>query len=197
MRALLVTDLAVAGAEETVRRARTLIAKLGDAVAFGVRDHDRPPSARLALARALIGAGARVIVHDRCDVALASGAHGVQLGERSVRVRDARTILGPRAWIGRSCHDEHGLEEARADGADGVTLSPLFASPGKGAPLGEARFAALRGQFPSLFVIALGGIDETNADRARGAGADAVAAIRAWLTTADPVRAVSALLSTG
>jgi thiamine-phosphate pyrophosphorylase len=119
----------------------------------------------------------------------------VQLGEGSVRVREARSLLGDRAWIGRSCHDERGLAEALADGADAVTLSPLFASPGKGEPLGEARFAALRARFPALFVVALGGIDARNAHRAFAAGADAVAAIRAWLTSTDPVAEVRDLLS--
>jgi thiamine-phosphate pyrophosphorylase len=197
MRALLVTDLAVADAAEIVRRASLLVAALGDAIAFGVRDHDRSVRVRYELAKALVATGARVVVHDRCDVALASGAHGVQLGERSIGVREARTLLGEHAWIGRSCHDARGLEEARAEGADAVTLSPLFASPGKGEPLGEARFAALRAQFPSLYVIALGGIDQSNAERARRAGADAVAAIRAWLATDDPVRSVRGLLSSG
>lgn len=193
VRALLVTDLAILPLEETVRRAKLLVDAFGDSIAFGVRDHERPVRERLALARAMVDVGARVIVHDRCDVALASGAAGVQLGERSIRVREARALLGRQAWIGRSCHDERGLSEALADGANGVTLSPLFASPGKGAPLGEARFAALRAQFPALFVIALGGIDGRNAARALAAGADAVAAIRAWLASSDPIEEVRAL----
>jgi thiamine-phosphate pyrophosphorylase len=170
----------------TVRRARALLELVDPRlVAFGVRDHQASIRRRGTLARALIDVarprGARVIVHDRVDLARVVEADGVQLGERSVDAASARMILGQEAWIGRSCHDEASLRQAAEEGVDAVTLSPLFPSPGKGAPLGVERFAALRATVPQLPVLALGGIDASNAERALEAGATGLAMIRAWL----------------
>ncbi len=181
-RLFLLTDLELASVDEIVRRASALLAASaapGD-VMFGVRDHDAPAAVRLALARALIAAsrqaGARVVVHDRVDLALAADADGVHLAERSIAITDARTLLGTR-YVARSCHDEAGIAAARD--ADAITLGPLFPSPGKGTPLGAARFAELAAttHVPS---IALGGIDSTNAREAL-AIAHGIAVIRAWL----------------
>lgn len=187
VRLLAITEAAVADPVVTVARAAALLDRVDPrTVAFGVRDHEEPAARRVALARALVSLsrplGAKVIVHDRVDVALASAADGVHLAERSIDASSARRLLGPTAWIGRSCHDEVGLLAAAAEGVDAVTLSPVFASPGKGAPLGLARFEALRRSVPSLPVLALGGIDRENAESVRLAGASGIAMIRAWLT---------------
>jgi thiamine-phosphate pyrophosphorylase len=188
VRLFLPTDLGVATRDTTIARAREVIGAVHDprAVVFGVRDRTAPATTRLALARSLIEVarpvGARVVVHDRVDICLAAGADGVQLGEQSIGVREARTLLSG-GWVGRSCHDARGVREAMAAGVDAILLSPLFASPGKGAPLGLDAFADLAtltlGAVP---LIALGGIDASNARAARAAGATGVAAIRGWLT---------------
>lgn len=196
---LLITDLGCVDARETLARAaRVVEVACGERILFGVRDHAASARVRLSLARALIEVarprGARVVVHDRIDLALAADADGVQLGERSVDVEDARRLLGRDAWIGRSCHDAAGLAAARRAGADAATLSPLFASPGKGEPLGVERFAALRATVPDLEVLALGGVDVGNASLAARAGASGAATIRGWLTGDDPGAAVCALL---
>lgn len=176
---LLITDLSLAGPEETLRRARLVLARSRE-VMFGVRDHGASVRARLDLARALVSAGARVLLHDRVDIALAARAHGVHLAERSIAVADARTLV---PYVSRSCHDEAGIAAARD--ADAITLSPLFASPGKGPALGVERFAALAAS-TTVPVYALGGITASNARLALAAGAAGVAAIRAWLVD-DPL----------
>ncbi len=187
IRLFLPTDLGLAPFDETLRRAGRVLDLARDpaALVFGVRDHAKPAATRLALLRALIELArprrARVVVHDRVDLALAAAADGVQLGERSIDVADARALLGSNAWISRSCHDRAGLIAAHEAGADAATLSPLFASPGKGTPLGVAGFAAIRAAVPSLPVIALGGIDASNTRAALAAGASGVAALREWL----------------
>lgn len=186
VRLLLVTDLGAADLAETERAARAVLDVVDPrVVAFAVRDHDAPARTRAELARSLLALarprGARVVVHDRLDVARAVDADGVQLGERSVAVTDARALLGDEAWIGRSCHDERGLREAREQAVDAATLSPLFASPGKGPPLGAERFAALRATVPDLPVLALGGVSAASAAAAMAAGATGLSMIRGWL----------------
>ena len=196
VRLSLLTDLHIADAEETLARARVVLAGAlaPETIVFAVRDHDASVRTRLALTRSLLALarprGARVVVHDRIDLMLAADADGVHLAQRSVDVLDARVLVG-RRHLGRSCHDDAGL--AAAGGCDAATLSPLFASPGKGAPLGVARFATLA-RAAAMPVIALGGITATNAAEAFAAGAAGVATIRGWLVD-DPLTLLRAVES--
>jgi thiamine-phosphate pyrophosphorylase len=129
--------------------------------------------------------GAALVVNDRLDLALALGADGVHLGRRSVAVADARALLPSGAWISVACHEVGEVVQAALDGADAALLSPIFASPGKGAPLGTEALVsareALAGRGLALQLVALGGVDDGNAEACFVAGADAVAAIRADL----------------
>jgi thiamine-phosphate pyrophosphorylase len=120
--------------------------------------------------------GAALLIGDRADVALAVGADGVQLGFRSPPARKIRPWFD--AWIGVSCHSAAELGSAARARADYAVLSPLFGVPTKGGPLGTALFERLAASV-DLPIVALGGIDTSNADRAREAGAAGVAVIRA------------------
>jgi thiamine-phosphate pyrophosphorylase len=156
--------------------------------AVQLRDPGLPLRALLALgerlreATAALGAG--LVVNDRIDLALALGADGVHLGRRSVTVADARALLPPGTWISVACHAPADVARAAAEGADAALLSPIFASPGKGAVLGiealrEAR--ALLGKGSDVQILALGGVTMENAGACLAAGADGAAAIRADL----------------
>ncbi len=166
-------------------------------VAVQVRAKDASASELVSLCRALApicrAAEAPLLVNDRADVAKAVGADGVQLPERGLSVEDARAVLGPRARVGRSCHDRAGLVRALEDGADFATLAPLASVPDKGAPLGLAGFArAIEGL--ALPVYALGGVDPELARDAALAGAAGVAVIRAVYGAEDPAAAIRRLL---
>lgn len=128
--------------------------------------------------------GARLLVNDRLDLALLLEADGLHLGRHGLEVVDARGALGDGAIITCSAHDDDEL--ARAAGADAVVVSPIFASPGKGAPRGLEAIERTRRLAPRLAVIALGGITPDNAASCFSAGAAAVAAIRHDLTSMCP-----------
>lgn len=168
-------------------------------VAVHLREKDLGGRALLELARRLraacAAAGQLLVVNDRLDVALAAGADGVHLPSAGVPIADARRLLGPGRLLGVSCHSRADVERAAAGGADYATFSPIFDTPSKrayGAPLG---LEALRGAAAlGLPLVALGGIDASNAAAVRGVGAVGVAAIRAWLAGDDPAGAVRALL---
>jgi thiamine-phosphate pyrophosphorylase len=199
-RLMVITDLAVADEEQTCRALEgALSAVPASTMVIGLRDHDANVARRVAfghrLAEIVHGRGARLVVHDRVDVARVIGADGVHLAARSIDAVDARRLLGRPCSLSRSCHDARALAAADDEGLDFVTLSPLFASPGKGAPLGPARFGELRRAHPSLHVLALGGIDETNVIEAKRAGADGVAVIRALLGAKDPGATARALIA--
>lgn len=159
------------------------------AAAVQLREKDLPARELVTLGREVQEVcrrnGAPLLINDRLDVACALGADGVHLGGGSVEVDDARRLLGPGKLVGASCHDD--AELLRRAGADFATFSPIFPSPGKGAPigLGALRHAAAA----PLPLFALGGVDEGNARGALEAGAHGVAAIRGWLE-GDLVRAV-------
>lgn len=168
----------------------------------GVRGPHRPARELVAVARAVLAAGLRCVVHDRLDVAAVAGA-GVQLGERSVSPDEARALLPADAWIGRSCHDLAGVLAALDAGVDGITVSPVAPSPGKPPPIGFARFGELsreaharaRALERGVTVFALGGVDTTNVGDAVAHGAGGVAVVRAWLEGEDPSAVVTTLLS--
>jgi len=139
----------------------------------------------LALSNMAKRAGAQFWVNDRMDVALAFQADGVHLGRQSVSVKEARALLGTAFKITASAHSIADVLEAARAGADGVFLSPILDSPGKGTPLGlsaltEAKRAlAEAGARTSL--VALGGVDSGRAPACLGAGAEGVAVVRADL----------------
>jgi thiamine-phosphate pyrophosphorylase len=147
-----------------------------------------------SLAAACHAAGQRLVVNDRVDVALASGADGVHLPAAGIPVEDARRLLGPDALVGISCHSVDEVRRARDVGASYASVSPIYDTPSKrayGPPVGLTvlREAAALG----LPVIALGGITPARVPEVLAAGAGGVAAIRAWLEGDDPA-AVRALL---
>jgi len=128
-------------------------------------------------------AGALLLVGDRPDVALAVDADGVQLGHRAVPPEHVRPWY--RGRLGVSCHDASDLRAAAAAGADHVILSPVFAVPGKGAPLGLAGLMTLLTS-TALPVVALGGITPATVVAVRGLGVAGVAVARALADAADP-----------
>lgn len=173
--------------------AGNVLAKIRAAMAAGVdwvqiRERDMPARELLGLARAAggIGAGgARVIVNDRLDVALAAGAAGVHLGGESVPAREVvRWCRGRNApagfLIGVSCHSLEEAREAEDSGASYVFFGPVFETPSKkkfGPPQGIARLgeACRAVRIP---VIAIGGVNEGNIAECLRAGAAGIAAIR-------------------
>jgi thiamine-phosphate pyrophosphorylase len=167
--------------------------------AIQLREKDLRASELLPLARQLLAVcrarGQLLLVNDRIDVALAAGADGVHLPSEGVPPAEARKLLGPEALVAVSCHGEAQVARAREGGADFATFGPVFDTPSKrtyGAPVGvEALARAARLGLP---LVALGGVTPERVAELRAGGAAGVAAIRAWLETPDPGRAVRALL---
>ena len=198
-RVYLVTD--AVPASELPDRVAAALAGLPPAVAaVQLRAKDMGGKDMLALARALRdvarAAGQWLMVNDRLDVAVAAGADGVHLPSRGIPAADARRLLGPGAIIGASCHSVAEVRRARDGGADFATFGPVFDTPSKrawGPPVGlDALREAARLGLP---LVALGGVDPSNAASTVAAGAAGVAAIRAWLGAADAAGAVRRLLA--
>jgi thiamine-phosphate diphosphorylase len=135
------------------------------------------------LARAVLPPPARLLVNGRLDIALAAGADGVHLPAGGVPVGALRARFGKDVLIGRSTHTVEEVERARDEGADYVTFGPVFATPGKGAPVGLEGLA--RAAAAGVPVFALGGVTLERFGELAGAGAAGVAAIRLFQSIQD------------
>ena len=146
-----------------------------------VRERDLADRDLMSLVRdaraAIRGTATRLLVNDRVDIALASGAAGVQLRADSIEAARIRAIVPPGFLIGRSIHDP--AETAEARDCDFLLFGTVFASSGKPAGHRIAGVDALaeacrRARVP---VLAIGGIDETNVNHVAAAGAAGIAAV--------------------
>ena len=142
--------------------------------------------------RDVIGAArltaARVVVNDRTDVALVSGATGVHLPSSAPPCARIRQGVPADFLIGRSVHasDQAALRD-REDACDYALFGTVFESAPKGEGHAVAGVAALGAACESLSrpVLAIGGVNAERAEEAARAGAAGVAAIGLF---ADPIR---------
>lgn len=175
----------------------------GEAWALQLRDKRRPRDVVARLARELRAItrahGALFLVNG--DVALAGevSADGVHLGSGAGTPDAVRRALGEGARVTCAVHDDAELLRALEGRADGVLVSPISSTPGKGAPIGVEGLRRVRARIdaydahrrPALY--ALGGVDVDNARSCAEAGADGVAVIRAVLAAASPTDAARRL----
>jgi len=154
---------------------------------------------QLAIARALVPwcreRAVTFIVNDRVDVALASGADGVHLGQDDLPLAAARAIVPAGFVIGVSTHDEAQARAAIDGGASYIGFGPCFPTSSKRNPdpvVGLEQLARICA-FAPIPVVAIGGITlDTVADVAR-AGASAAAIIRAVNSAPDITSAAHAV----
>jgi thiamine-phosphate pyrophosphorylase len=140
-----------------------------------------------------------ILVNDRLDIALATGAAGVHLGETSLPVQAVaewrRSARRADFLIGASCHSPSGAQAAADSGADYILFGPIFPTPSKaafGAPQGIERLREVC-RSVGIPVLAIGGITVENARSCWAAGAAGVAAIRLFQQSGDLSDAVRSL----
>ncbi|MCD5401493.1 thiamine phosphate synthase, partial [candidate division NPL-UPA2 bacterium] len=116
-----------------------------------------------------------IIINDRVDLVLATGADGVHLGQDDLPLSRARKLLGERI-IGASTHSEEEALQAEKEGADYISLGPIFSTQTKedaGSPLGVRKIEEVKKNV-GIPLIAIGGINRTNIEEVIAAGADVV-----------------------
>lgn len=154
----------------------------GGARLLQLRAKGIPGREALALAESLVALaapyGGRVIVNDRPDLARASGAAGVHVGQHDLPPDAARMVLG-EGILGLSTHDEPQVDRAAGAAAvDYIAVGPIYGTGTKDTGytprgLSLVQYAARTGK-P---VVAIGGITLDRAGAVLAAGASSVAII--------------------
>ena len=175
----------VAGdSDAAIDRAYRLALEIAESGATWVQLRAKPlgAGAMTSLATRLVetlrSIGTRLIVNDRADVALASGAAGVHVGDEDLPVEAARRVLGG-AIVGYSTHTVAEVGAASRMPADYLGFGPVFESPTK-AGMRNARGLerlAEACRATTLPVVAIGGITIETAPLCWQAGAASVAVI--------------------
>lgn len=150
----------------------------GGATVVQVRLKDMGTDARAAMGLRLRHLPAMLVINDDVEAALRCGADGVHLGQSD---RGAERARSAGLLLGISARDLDEAAEAEALGASYIGAGPVWATPTKldsGVPIGLHALAAICAAV-SIPVIAIGGVDASNAAGCIHAGAAGVAVVRA------------------
>ena len=162
----------------------------GGAKAIQLRDKHRNKGEILSKARELKALCAQsdvlFIVNDYLDIAIASDADGLHLGQEDLPVSTARQLIPIDRIIGCSTKTIAAALQAQTDGADYVAVGSMYPTASKTDThvVGLETLHQIR-EAISIPIVAIGGIDAKNAGEVMAAGADSVAVISAVLGAED------------
>ncbi|MDE5681191.1 MAG: thiamine phosphate synthase [Mailhella sp.] len=133
-----------------------------------------------------------VIINDRVDIALASGAAGVHLGQSDMPVADARRLMGTRRIVGLTAPTMETLERAVKEEVQYIAVSPVFPTNTKkdtapawgieGMKKARAFFDEKNCTIP---LMTIGGINTQNVKEVLQAGVESVAVVSAICSAQD------------
>jgi thiamine-phosphate pyrophosphorylase len=149
------------------------------------------------MARALTAAfHCKLIVNDRVDIALASAADGVHLGQEDLPLHAGRKLMG-ETIIGISTHDIDKALEAERNGADYIGFGPVFGTTTKDTGYTARGLEMLRQIRITLAlpIVAIGGITEASVADVWHAGADSAAIISDILKSKDIGAKIRAIMA--
>ena len=153
----------------------------GDVACFQLRLKESSDADILEAANALFPMaqelGVACLINDRPDLAKASGADGVHVGQHDATIAFARKTIGPDGILGVTCHDSRHLAmEAAEAGADYVAFGAFYETATK-VPLSRATPEILSWWQEVMEVpcVAIGGINPDNGEDLMRAGADFLA----------------------
>jgi thiamine-phosphate pyrophosphorylase len=132
-----------------------------------------------------------LIINDRVDVALASGAEGVHIGQEDMPYEIVRKLMGQKSIIGLSVETWKDVEISQKLDVSYIGVSPVFSTPTKidaKDAWGLEGLAKIK-TYSRHPVVAIGGINETNVKEVVQAGADCIAVVSAICAAHDPERA--------
>ena len=134
--------------------------------------------------------GAKIIVNDRVDIAVAAGAHGAHLGQSDLSPVEARKLLGSEAIIGISTHSIDQAVQALKMPVDYIAFGPVWPTNTKEDPdpvVGVNLLAEVKRNAGRIPVVAIGGIGVSNLAATLSAGADSAAIISDLYRGPEPI----------
>ena len=146
------------------------------------------------LLKKIIADKALFIINDRADIAKLVDSDGLHLGQDDLPIEAARRIIGRDKIIGKSCHSLKQAILAQKEGADYISIGPIFTTPTKPdypvTGLSLLKSAIEKTKIP---ITAIGGIDKTNIGLVRASGAGIIAVVRAICQAKDVTKSVREL----
>lgn len=128
-----------------------------------------------------------LIINDDIELARASGAAGVHLGEHDGAIAAARAALGAAAIIGASCYDSlQRAQDAAAAGANYLAFGAFFPSTTKPGARRATPGLLRNARGLGLPLVAIGGITHENGGSLIAAGADYLAVVSGVFGARDP-----------
>jgi thiamine-phosphate pyrophosphorylase len=122
-----------------------------------------------------------LIINDRLDVAMVTGADGVHLGITDLPLKNVRKVW--KGLLGATAHTYEEAVKAERSGADYIGWGCIFPSSSKHVPLivGPESISEVK-RMIKIPVIAIGGITPDNLSKVLASGADGIASIDALNT---------------
>ena len=188
MRLYAVTDRAWVGRQTLQEQVEAALR--GGATCVQLREKELDGAAFLEEARTLAALcrryGVPLIINDNVEVALASGADGVHVGQDDLTVEQVRRLAGDRLIVGVSAHSVEQALAAQAGGADYLGVGAVFATATKSdAHVLPRETLAEICRVVDIPVVAIGGISADNLLQLAGTGVDGVALVSAIFSAPD------------
>ena len=123
-----------------------------------------------------------LIINDRTDICLAVNAAGIHIGQQDLPAKIVRSMVGPDKIIGVSAATLSEAIQAEQDGADYLGVGPMFATSTKTntRPVTIEQLTQIK-QAVQIPVVAIGGIQSSNAATLTKTGIDGIAVVSAIL----------------
>jgi len=127
------------------------------------------------------------IVNDRLDIALASNADGIHLGQDDLDLKTARKLLGYSKIVGISANNAIDISNALKEGCDYIGIGPVFETTTKKnkIPLGIENIKTLTRDL-NIPWFAIGGIKSNNISYLKRNGFNKVALVSEFMNSEDP-----------
>ena len=134
------------------------------------------------------------IVNDNVNVAIASNADGIHIGQEDMGLKDVRKIVGENMIIGISAHTVEEAKFAQENGADYIGIGAVFETSTKNdvdvIPYEKVKSICDAVDMPK---VAIGGINAENILKLKGSGIDGVAVVSAIFGAKDIGKATKEL----
>jgi len=197
-RLYIITDEELSGGRSHIEIAKAAIAGGADVIQLRDKKADSHSlyEAALQIRKMTREGGVQFIVNDRLDIALATNADGLHVGQDDLPALLARKFLRPDKILGVSARTIAEAIQAEKNGADYLGVGPVFEARGTKADAGDPRGLQLIKNIRdscSLPIVAIGGINHENISRVIEAGAQCAAVISAVVSTSDITAATHSL----